>query len=182
MSQYLGIWSKWFYFRVVQYSDLTGVYLYKLDDRWRVSPNYENKKSWFFTDKGVKTLTKDTKFYHGDDSSYKIHKSKFRVATLENVRDTCKLSHVGDNLWVLVTDVDDIFWMLVPMIKDSGCWWPKCPKLSPISYSCHRHISFPTSVANIDVTEIKLWFSLCIWGRQGSEIGSRPERKFPRSV
>jgi len=67
---------------------LTGVYLYKLDDRWRVSPNYENKKSWFFTDKGVKTLTKDTKFYHGDDSSYKIHKSKFRVATLENVRDT----------------------------------------------------------------------------------------------
>ena len=79
-----------FELRVVQYSDLTGVYLYKLDDRWRVSPNYENKKSWFFTDKGVKTLTKDTKFYHGDDSSYKIYKSKFRVATLENVRDTCK--------------------------------------------------------------------------------------------
>lgn len=71
---------------------MTGVYLYKLDDRWRVSPNYENKKSWFFTDKGVKTLTKDTKFYHGDDSSYKIYKSKFRVATLENVRDTCKLN------------------------------------------------------------------------------------------
>ena len=92
LSYNLGIWLKWFYFRVVQYSDLTGVYLYKLDDRWRVSPNYENKKSWFFTDKGVETLTKDTKFYHGDDSSYKIHKSKFRVATLENVRDTCKLT------------------------------------------------------------------------------------------
>ena len=118
-----------FELRVVQYSDLTGVYLYKLDDRWRVSPNYENKKSWFFTDKGVKTLTKDTKFYHGDDSSYKIYKSKFRVATLENVRDTCKFkcpslsnspadggseSAISKPLW-------DIFFQFLHM-KDTREW------------------------------------------------------------
>jgi len=33
-----------------------------------------------------------------------------------------------------------------------GCWWPKRPKPSPTSKSCHQHISSPTSVTNVDVT------------------------------
>ena len=31
------------------------------------------------------------------------------------------------------------------------CWWRKWPKLSPTSYTCHKHISSPTSVTIIEV-------------------------------
>jgi len=38
-----------------------------------------------------------------------------------------------------------------PMLKDRGCWRRKRSKLSPTSQSFRQHISYPTSVTNIDV-------------------------------
>ena len=44
-------------------------------------------------------------------------------------------------------------WCPTLMSKMSGFWRPKWPKPSPTSYSCHQHISSPTSVTNVYVTE-----------------------------
>jgi len=39
------------------------------------------------------------------------------------------------------------------MLRDPGFWWRKRPKPSPTSQSCRQHISSPTSVTNIDVSQ-----------------------------
>ena len=37
------------------------IYLYKLNEKWRIGPDYENKKAWLFTKTG--DLTDDTIWY-----------------------------------------------------------------------------------------------------------------------
>ena len=74
---------------IFRYADVLGVFLYKLDDRWRVSPDYESKKSWFFSKKGA-ILSSRTQFYVGDEANNKTHKSKFRIGELESIPDTCE--------------------------------------------------------------------------------------------
>ena len=56
-------------------------------------------------------------------------------------------------------------WCPKANVKDSGCWWPKWPKLSPTFYSCHQRISSPTSVTSINVTVTRrLCGSVCLNG------------------
>ena len=49
-----------------------------------------------------------------------------------------------------------IAWVTVMLVVISGLWWPKWPKPSTTSYSCHQHISSPTSVTNIDAIRMPL--------------------------
>ena len=39
------------------------------------------------------------------------------------------------------------------VLNESGGWRSKWPTPSPTSFSCYQHISSPTSVTNIDVTD-----------------------------
>ena len=61
-----------------------------------------------------------------------------------------KLLDVVDWISMLVTSFEYCYPTLIE--KDRVLWWPKWPIPSPISYSCHRHISSSTSVTNINVT------------------------------
>ena len=83
-----------------------------------------------------------------------------------------KFSDVGDRISVLVTCFE--CWCPTFIWKDSGCWWPKWPKRSSTSTSCHQHISSPTSITNIDDRDFftkKSWF--CIRKLQASVLWLR---------
>jgi len=54
--------------------------------------------------------------------------------------------------WWQYSDDGDIFWVLVPDAYVKRCWMlvTKMTKPRLTSFSCHQHISFSTSVTNID--------------------------------
>jgi len=74
---------------------------------------------------------------------------------ISNIRHQYLASYKDvDKKWMLVT----LFWwlfldfgdrMLVLMLKERGYRWPRRPKPSPTSQSCHQHVWSPTSVTNI---------------------------------
>ena len=72
------------------------------------------------------------------------------------VTSGCWWLYFGDNFRMFVTEFRywwHLFgcWCPTLMLKYRGCWLQNRPKPSATSQSCRLHISFPTSVANIDV-------------------------------
>ena len=76
------------------------------------------------------------------DSHQEFHNEKI----LRNTKSFSVIWQVdiGDNFWVLVTQLLWYFWMLIPdpNVKNRGYWWPKP---STTSESCRLHIMSPTS-------------------------------------
>ena len=155
----------------------------------------ENVKIQFFT-------PIDDVFLKTDTCIYKLlilFKSTIKIQGFIDVCDTWMLmtlcwwqfSSIGDGISIKLTSCGDLSWEHVwhpwllfrqniwcptPMLKDRECWWQKRPKLSPTSQSCRQHISFPTSVAKINVARIFIGWELTrlvlFLGVIGSVVGS----------
>ena len=57
---------------------------------------------------------------------------------------------ISDRISILMTIFGSCCSTII--LKDRRCWWQKRSIPSPTSQSCHKHMTSPTSVTNIDVT------------------------------